>query len=102
MVVVQALPRRSPLHPPGSESMGVLGDGEDAPAMQPGDFLRGQAPEEAQVVLRDGRGTAGLPELARRAVSVQEEWRWRGGLADSPDLIDRVEYRSGQGREAYP
>jgi len=64
---------------PGSESVGELGDGEDALAgVGPGLFLLHPS-QETDVVLFDRFVAAALAELADGAVDVEEKPRWLSG-----------------------
>src|SRR5262249_61155344 len=66
-----------PLHPfaplPGAECAGELGEGEDALAVIPPQFLLAHAPQEADVVSFLRLRAAPLPELADRAVAVEDK-----------------------------
>src|SRR5262245_21931732 len=96
------LPARCALHPPRPERVGILRDGENAPAVQAGDVFGGQSAEETQVVLLDGRRSTRPPELALRTVPVQEQRRRRCGLPQRADLADGLTSGTEQGHEPHP
>jgi hypothetical protein len=97
----QLLRLRRSHEPPRAKRVGILGDGEDTPAVQPDNLLRRQPAEQAQVVLLGGCRSARPQEFALRTVPVQEERRGCGGFSDGPDFTDRVACLPVEGQQAH-